>query len=137
MQFTGNVKLTASKGYIEVVRSDAVEGGTEFSAENTNALVAAAVTHATKLGVLIKAWAPDFEADKVLTASNGHTQIALFSAARIKAMQEAAAPVVAKARYRPLPYLAFLNKTRNKAQGLGDTAAVKAKAKKPAAPQGL
>ena len=128
--FNGIVKLTAHKGYIEVVREDAVKGGAEYNAAEPIEIAKAALKHAKALKVKIKAFAPDVEPTSV--GPKGET---LFSAAKLEKITQV--PVVLKAKSRPLPYLAFLAplpaKGAGGAAGLGEAKAAKPKAE----PQGL
>jgi len=130
-KFNGLVKLTAHKGYVEVVRADAVAGGTEYDAADGDGIAKRVLTHADKLKLKIKAFIPDVEPSE--TGSKGET---LFTTAKLKKL--ALEPMVLKAKSRPLPYLAFLKPrpaATSKAQGLGEAKAAKAKA--PEVPQGL
>jgi hypothetical protein len=130
-KFNGLVKLTAHKGYVEVVRADAVAGGVEYNADDANEIAKMAVTHADKLKFKVKAFIPNVEPSE--TGSKGET---LFTTAKLKKL--ALEPMVLKARSRPLPYLAFLEPrpaATAKAQGLGDAKA--SKPKEPEVPQGL
>jgi hypothetical protein len=132
--FIGEVKLTIVNGYIDVVRADAVEGGIAYNAADAGKIVAAAIQHAKALKVKIKAFVPEVEPSAVVGKAN------VYSVAALESVQERA-PVVLKAKGRPLPYLAFLKPLNTsvvrkaKPQGLGEVPAVKPV--KPAKPQGL
>ena len=133
-KFIGNVKLSGHRGYIEVVRPEAVKGGVEYDAqENVVDLAKAAIGHAERLGLMVKAFVPGKEPTK--KGAKGEN---LWSPAALKKL--AAEPVVLISRI-PVPYLAFLEKrvegaAKNKPEGLGGLDAPKVKAK-PAEPQGL
>lgn len=132
-KFIGEVKLTAHKGHIEIVRSDAVQGGTAFDAGDAAAILKAAIGHAKALKLNIKAFVPQIEP----TAVDG--KVTLFSPAALAKLTNRV-PVVMKARKMPLPYLAMLvpqgpAAVAKKPEGLG--APAKGKAKEPEVPQGL
>lgn len=134
-KFVGTVKLAANKGYIEVVRSDAVKNGVEYDAgDDVVDLAKAAIGHAERLGLLIKAFVPEVE-----PAKKGDKGESLYKPGTLKGLQRE--PVVLKARF-PLPFLAFLpakeKKASNKPEGLGAVdGKAKAKPAKPAEPEGL
>lgn len=127
-KFIGAVSLTAQKGYIEVVRSDAVEGGKVYDADTALDLAKDALAHAKRLKVKIKAFVPGVEPSEV---SNKATLYAVDKLAKL----EGKVPVIMKAKRLPVPYLAFLDPQASssgssKAKGLGDNDA-KAKAAEP------
>ena len=133
-KFIGEVKLTAKKGYIELMRADAVEGGVTYSADDAQQVLKDAVSHAKRLKLKIKAFIPQVEPTSV------EGKVTLFSPETIAKLTNRV-PVVMKARKMPLPYMAMLlpqgpASVARKAEGLG-TPKGKPAPKEPEVPQGL
>lgn len=106
--FKGGValKIDAKSGFISVVR------GSDYASEETTALLADAISHATEVKTFIQAFIPETKPDKAVVVTDKGFKVTGFKASTIAELSKTKKPVVLChfAGRTPIPFLAFFDK---------------------------